>query len=427
MTTPTAEPPPEENSSSLAWLSAWLVQNHQAEQQSIAARLAKKLGPLWKILKFGDLKGTRTPWIEAVLPEVEAAYEESQRAAQRFVVDYRHAHRPTAEEIPEVADAVDVTGGVDLRHGGQPTASPTVRPSRTPELLVRGNTFPSEAVRPARVITDTVFEPARAAVSLVSTGPGEIARRAPSVVTINVSAPQLDALEREAMRAGQALSSRVAVRVAIDGGRNVVQRAVELDEEAIGFARVLNVNPCYFCAMLASRGAVYKLNSFAASNQKFEGEGVAKTHDGCRCGMRPIYSEADGLDSTAEQLLQQWAEHTKGFGGQDAINAFRRNYTPPEPPEAPRIDLHSLLVARDNLINGGFAEDSAQVAWMDRQIVRFGAILNRADAPAGMAEPPRRRRSAPQRRPSAATPRRQAPAAADTTSRQSVDAPPSGR
>lgn len=433
MTTPTTE---QQQPGALGWLAAWLVMNHQSEQRDIAARLAKKLAPLWKILDVRDLKGTRAAWIETVLPEVEAAYQESQRTAQGFAIDYRHANLPAVEELPAVTG--QPTGPVDLHRGGQPTAPKPARPSRTPQRLVHGNPMPPDAPptpsasatpSPAQVITDTELDRNRAIVSLVSTGPGEVAHRIPSTVTVNVSqtqAPETQVLEQQASRAGEVKSTGVAVRTALDGGRQVIRRAVELDHEAIGWARVLNISPCYFCAMLASRGAVYKANSFAASTKAFDGAGVAKVHDFCRCGLRPVYSYADFRDPTAVELSRQWDQHTDGFGGQDAINAFRRNYTPPTPPEAPRIDLHSLIVARDRLITDGFAENSTQVVWMDRQIARFGAILAEADVPPAMTELTRSRRRAPQRRPTGTTPGRRT-LVADTTSRQTVDAPPSGR
>lgn len=174
------------------------------------------------------------------------------------------------------------------------------------------------------------------------------------------------------MDAGRVLSSKVAVRIATDGGRNVVQRAVDLDREALGYARVLNDAPCYFCAMLASRGAVYKANSFQLSNQRFRGEGVAKVHDGCRCGLRPVYKRADGMDAIASELSDQWAANTRGLGGQDAMKAWRRNYVPPLPGSGPVFDLGSLNRQRDKLVRQGFADDSSQVRWLDRQIKHFG-------------------------------------------------------
>lgn len=324
----------DQGGGALAWLAAWLVLRHQAEQRSIAAEVVTKLAPLWKILDFNDLKNTQTPWIQAALPIVEEAYTASQWAAQRFLIDYRHANIPTAPELPAIT--------------GVPAAA--VEAARAPAGAL------------PRVIEDTPFPTVESMVSLLGTGPGEVKK-------------QMPAPEEQAMDAGRVLSSKVAVRISIDGGRAVVRRGVDLDREAVGWARVLNVNPCYFCAMLASRGAVYKRDSFDRSNDSFEGEGVAKVHDGCRCGLRPAYSHSDTRDPTAEDAWRQWKGHAQGLPAKEAIKAFRRNYKTPPPPEVPRIDLHSLLVQRNRLLRQGFAEDSEQVRWFDQQIASFNALL----------------------------------------------------
>lgn len=366
----------------LAWLAAWLVLRHQAEQRSIAADVVTRLAPLWKILDFHDLKNTQTPWIQAALPIVEDAYVASQWAAQRFLVDYRHAHLPAAPELPAITGAPTMpgrsgssTGAVatqlesELRAQMAAALGGTAEPEAAATLpeVPKATTAPAEAAHAAeattpKVIEDTPFQVIESTVSLVGTGPGEVKK-------------QMPAPEDQAMDAGRVLSSKVAVRIAIDGGRAVVRRGVDLDHEAVGWARVLNVDPCYFCAMLASRGAVYKRDSFDRSNGSFEGEGVAKVHDGCRCGLRPVYSHSDTRDPTAEAAWQQWKDHAQGLPSKEAIRAFRRNYKAPDPPEAPRIDLHSLLAERNRLLQQGFAEDSTQVRWFDQQIATFDAIL----------------------------------------------------
>lgn len=354
----------ERDSSGLAWLAAWLVLHHQAEQRAIAANVVTRLAPLWKILDFHDLRNTQTPWIEAVLPVVRDAYVESQWAAQRFVVDYRHAHLPSAPELPAITgqSAVNGEGALpELVDRPAVRGIETVLPDMAPLASAREVAREPRAVLP-RVVQDTPFEAVRATVSLLGTGPGEVKKQMPSP-------------PEPAMNAGRVLSSKVAIRVAIDGGRKVVRRAVDLDHEAVGWARVLNVDPCYFCAMLASRGSVYKHTSFTHSNDLFEGEGVAKVHDACRCGMRPVYSQSDKRDPTSEALWRLWKEHAQGLPAKEAIRAFRRNYEVPDFPEAPQIDMHSFLVQRNRLLKDGFGHDSSQVRWIDQQIDRFGAML----------------------------------------------------
>lgn len=365
-----------------------------------------RLAPLWKILDFHDLKTSQVPWIQATLPVVEEAYKASQRAAQQFVIDYRHANLPAAPELTALTGtpattttesaaaqqaAADFQAHLAAALGGTP--SPPSTPgtaAASPENVVPEASPVPEARRAVpKVIEDTPFQTTESTASLLGTGPGEVKK-------------QMPAPEEQAMDAGRVLSSKVAIRIAIDGGRAVVRRAVDLDHEAVGWARVLNVDPCYFCAMLASRGAVYKHTSFTGSNNLFEGEGVAKVHDACRCGLRPVYSHSDTRDPTSEALWEQWKQHSQGLPSKEAIKAFRKNYEVPDVPDAPRIDMHSLLVQRNELLKDGFSADSDQVRWIDQQIARFGAILGNTDVIASTgraASPPVRRRRLPSRQP----------------------------
>ncbi len=371
MTAPaTTQQPAEQSDPELAWLAAWFLLLHQAEQRSIAGRVVKRLQPLWHILDFRDLQKTQLPWIEAVTPVLQDGYERSQIAAARFLADYRHASVPAAEDLPaltrpaapvavstsdEAARALEASvqaAGIEPV-GETAAASIPVAEAAATEIAPAAEALP-------QVVEDTPMPVRQSAVSMLATGPGEVKR-------------QMPATEQDAMKAGRVLSSRVAVRIVTDGGRNVVQRAVDLDREAAGFARVLNDRPCSFCAMLASRGAVYKASSFRHSDSRFRGEGVAKVHDGCRCGLKVVYRGEDSKDATAQALSEQWDAMTKGHSGDAAIRAFRRTYVPPLPEGVPEFDPDSLDRVRAKLIRQGFGADSTQVRWIDVQRGEFGA------------------------------------------------------
>jgi hypothetical protein len=139
---------------------------------------------------------------------------------------------------------------------------------------------------------------------------------------LEIGTPMETALLREA--GPQAAAS--AVRHVTDGGRNTIHDAVRDDRLALGYVRVTKDDPCYFCAMLASRGHVYKGDSFEDSNSLFSGAGVAKAHDDCGCTMEPVYSRSAPLPGRAEEFARIWAQSTPGTSGRDSINAFRRSY-----------------------------------------------------------------------------------------------------
>jgi len=73
--------------------------------------------------------------------------------------------------------------------------------------------------------------------------------------------------------------SGAVTRHVLDGGRETLLASVRRDRRARGWARVTSAEPCEFCAMLASRGAVYR-----------ETSGPFQSHDHCACGLEPDYS-----------------------------------------------------------------------------------------------------------------------------------------
>jgi len=101
-----------------------------------------------------------------------------------------------------------------------------------------------------------------------------------SALTAGQTATQ--ARETAFVRASGAVSRHI-----IDGGRQTILDSVAADPEAVGWARVTDGNPCYFCLTLASRGAVYKSEQSADF----------KAHDHCACVAMPVFkgTEIPGL------------------------------------------------------------------------------------------------------------------------------------
>lgn len=98
---------------------------------------------------------------------------------------------------------------------------------------------------------------------------------------------------RKALAAGQSVekaqqtalvrTSGAVGRHIVDAGRQTVIAAVHADPEAVGWARVTDGNPCYFCLTLASRGAVYKTEQTADF----------QAHDHCACVAMPVYKATE--------------------------------------------------------------------------------------------------------------------------------------
>lgn len=134
------------------------------------------------------------------------------------------------------------------------------------------------------------------------------------------------ALEQKALKDTLTKVTGAAVRHAQSGGRNTLERGAQQDRIAQGYVRVTRDDPCYFCAMLASRGLTFSEDSFDGSDPRFVGPGDAKVHDSCRCTLKPVYDrDSDPFMDRAREFEDQWLEWGIGSGPQAVLN-FRRGY-----------------------------------------------------------------------------------------------------
>lgn len=168
----------------------------------------------------------------------------------------------------------------------------------------------------------------------------------------------LQGIERFDMNPGLALKKAqieargVSLRYAMNGARNSTIANTRRDQEAIGavYLTAGDDRVCYWCAMLASRGPVYKGNSFVESDSNFAaatepvqlgpGESTAKVHDHCRCIVKVVYREDTQILDEARALYEQWKDvnwkegwrqmdpryaHIKN-SGQTALREWRRHW-----------------------------------------------------------------------------------------------------
>jgi hypothetical protein len=128
----------------------------------------------------------------------------------------------------------------------------------------------------------------------------------------------------EARRAALTRTSGSVTRQVLTGGRKTILRSVAEDRQALGWGRVTDGNPCPFCALLASRGPVYKEQTV-----DFE------AHDHCTCGAMPFYSGAEwpGRAREFKALYDRSVREAREAGelkrgtSNDLLNAFRRHLT----------------------------------------------------------------------------------------------------
>lgn len=113
----------------------------------------------------------------------------------------------------------------------------------------------------------------------------------------------------EAIDTSAQAASASAGRHVANAERDQIKQTAKADPRALGYIRTLGPDPCFFCAMLASRGPVYESDSFDDSDPRFEGPGSAKVHDNCSCGLRPVFTRgASEIPELNGLFMDMWVE-----------------------------------------------------------------------------------------------------------------------
>lgn len=120
-----------------------------------------------------------------------------------------------------------------------------------------------------------------------------------------------------------------AERHVLNGARSVIWEAMSKDKECIGYIRLSRTGtPCGWCAMLISRGPVYR------SKQSAEFSDGDLYHDNCKCYAEAVYSEEQyDIDSSYalnREYQRLWPKVTNDpryrRPGDSAITAWRRYF-----------------------------------------------------------------------------------------------------
>lgn len=115
--------------------------------------------------------------------------------------------------------------------------------------------------------------------------------------------------------AAQQRLTGAADMLVMDVGRQTIVDNTRRDRHAKGWARIPEPGACYFCAMLATRGAVYKQQT-----------ANFRSHDHCRCHAEPVFTAYEPSAQVREwQALYQRA--TAGVHGmKNAQKAWRKAF-----------------------------------------------------------------------------------------------------
>lgn len=272
-----------------------LTAQQRATQIALRAKALSEFLKLWPLLDPARLDTTAAGWIGAVLDWMQRHKPQSATAAGDYYRAYRAAE--TGELVP-------------------------------PKVAL---------VRSVNV--------ERARTGLIVTGPVQIKH----LTGNGASAEQASAAALQS-------AAGTAVREVLAGGRETIVVTAERDRMAIGFARVTDGDPCYFCALLASRGPVYKTADTATSTAT----GVPY-HSNCACTAEPVFRHGGTWPGQAREWRTLYEESTAGLSGKAAVRAFRRAYegrtterpataTRPEPGR--RRQLESEIAALERTFAG---------------------------------------------------------------------------
>ncbi|GGK13171.1 hypothetical protein GCM10010124_02160 [Pilimelia terevasa] len=163
---------------------------------------------------------------------------------------------------------------------------------------------------------------AEAKTALEQLGTGNLDRKLGKTDT-SASGDDVDAARDQAHRKAGTRQAATAERIVLDGGRGQLWTLTETDRRVIGYARVSRSGtPCGWCAMLISRGAVYRSRRSATHA---DGD---RYHDNCHCYAEPLYSRqqmGSDLFDLNRQYAADWPRVTRGLSGARALSAWRRH------------------------------------------------------------------------------------------------------
>jgi hypothetical protein len=254
-----------------------LTTAHATEQNRLGALVAYATARLWlKTVDPLNLAASSAKLIELLVPLIENRRTKSARLARTYYEAYRRA---------EVK-------------GGDGFALPPLT-----ELNV-------EALRTSLRVTGEI-----AALKRIAALPPD-----PSTGRVN------ETLMKQAILDSAVTISGSAMRHTLNGARDEIQSALAEDAVALGYVRTTAGDPCFFCAMLASRGPVYGDDSFDESDPRFIGEGSHKVHDHCRCGVEPVYDRKAAWPGRAKEFSGMWVDLSQNLGRAPTIQDWRRQY-----------------------------------------------------------------------------------------------------
>jgi len=148
-------------------------------------------------------------------------------------------------------------------------------------------------------------------------------------IKTDAPAQEVDQAREAAHQQTSARQAATSEGVVLDGARDNLVAVGTRDQRIIGFARVSGTgSPCGWCAMLISRGAVYRSYRTGGGSKAGARETDTTFHRNCKCYAEPIYSteqydEDDRFDLN-RKLSELWPQVIGNARGKAAVSVWRR-------------------------------------------------------------------------------------------------------
>jgi hypothetical protein len=257
---------------------AALTEAHRVQQNKLGALIAYVTAQLWlRSIKADNIDDTAAALVARLIPLIRQQRGESARLARSYYTAFRR---------------LEVQGSDGFK---------------LPEL------------------TELNLEALE--TSLRVTGPVALKTRIGNLPLNDLTPESVQAgLLRQAVEETANDISGSAMRHTMNGARDEIQSAMAADPVALGYVRTTSGDPCFFCAMLASRGPVYSDDSFDESDPRFIGEGEHKVHDHCACGSEVVYSRATKWPGRAREFEVRWIDLSKRLGRAPTAIDWRRDF-----------------------------------------------------------------------------------------------------
>jgi len=315
----------------------------EADQASVAFHIAlARIGfgtieeamALWTDVNPAKVAPTQERWLERAVTLVMSRRQWSRDLAFSYyrlvralrtgatIKDPYHPGEPhptltsLRREFATAVDEVARVSGPTATQAPGKVATPSVGTDKNDRLLVEElKQLREEEVR----LEKAAEEEAR--IALEALGPANLESKLKDLDP-NASAKEMDAAREAAHQEAGVRQAAAAERMAMNGGRGALWSMAGQDSRVLGYARVsMTGTPCGFCAMLISRGAVYHSKASATSS---DGD---LYHDNCHCFAEPLFTTqqyASEKFALNRKYQAEWPTVTKGMGGKDALNAWRR-------------------------------------------------------------------------------------------------------